>query len=261
MTLDDFRALTAARGLTLKPDDEAAYYELLKAADSCAKYVYKMPAYRDPRMEPDMAPGTTRSYTHPTNGSAENPLGAWSHRTSFRTSRPPPPEVEAAGGSALMAGRTVAAKDNVLVAGVPLTVGTAARNLSADGKYPVPTVDAPVVQRVLAAGAEFTGTAVCENYCMSALSFTSETGPVANPWLPRGPNGEKYAYACGGSSSGCGSLVAINVVKKLRAKKGLPPMDDVLGEGADFAIGGDQGGSIRLPSAYCGIYGLKPTRE
>jgi amidase len=251
--MDAFRAITASYGMTLQPEDEAVYYELLKAADKCVKYVYKMPAYLDPRMAPDMAPGTTRAYTHPAHGSAANPLGAWSHKTAITTSRPAKND--------LLAGRTVAAKDNVLVAGVPLTLGTAATNLSADGTYPVPTVDAPVVQRVLESGAQFTGTAVCENYCTSALSFTSETGAVANPWMARGPNGEKYAYACGGSSSGCGSLVAINVVKRLRAKKGLPPMDDVLGEGADFALGGDQGGSIRLPSAYSGIYGLKPTRE
>lgn len=249
VSMDDFRQLTASRGMKLQPEDEATYYELLKAADKCAKYVYKMPEYVDPRLVPDMEPGTTRSYVNPANGSSENPLGGWSHKTSIRSSKPLKND--------LLAGKTVVAKDNILIAGIPLTIGTSASHLSKDGNYPVPKIDAPVIQRVLESGAEFTGTAVCENYCMSALSFTSATGPVANPWLAKGPNGEKYAYACGGSSSGCGSLVAVNVVKKLREQKGLPTDD--LGEGADFALGGDQGGSIRLPAAYSGIYGLKPT--
>ncbi|KAI0177947.1 amidase signature domain-containing protein [Pestalotiopsis sp. NC0098] len=249
VSLEDFQKLTASRGMTLQPEDEATYYELLKAADKCIKYVYKMPEYVDPRLVPDMEPGTTRSYTNPANGSSENPLGGWSHRTSIRSSKPLKDD--------LLVGKTVVAKDNILIAGVPLTIGTSASHLSKDGKYPLPKIDAPVVQRVLESGAEFAGTAVCENYCMSALSFTSVTGPVANPWLANGPNGEKYAYACGGSSSGCGSLVAVNVVKKLREQKGLS--SDGLGDGADFALGGDQGGSIRLPAAYSGIYGLKPT--
>ncbi|KAI1845855.1 hypothetical protein JX266_007942 [Neoarthrinium moseri] len=223
VSLDAFRQLTASRKMALQPDDEAAYYELLKAADKCVN--------------------------NPTNGSPGNPLGGWSHRTSIKSSK--------ALKNNLLEGKTVVAKDNILVAGIPLTIGTSPTHLSKDGKYPIPKIDAPVIQRVLESGATFTGTAVCENYCMSALSFTSASGPVANPWLPRGPHGERYAYACGGSSSGCGGLVAVNVVKKIRAKKGLPPVD--IGDGADFALGGDQGGSIRLPAAYSGIYGLKPT--
>lgn len=249
MTVDQFRELTKSRGMTLQPEEESTYFELLKAADKCVKYVYKMPEYVDPRLVPDMEPGTLRHYSKPPNGSNENPLGGWSHKTSVRSSR--------ALKNELLTGKTVVAKDNILVAGIPLTIGTSSSHLSKDGKYPIPTVDAPVIQRILESGATFTGTAVCENYCMSALSFTSATGPVANPWLSKGPNGEKYAYACGGSSSGCAGLVAVNVVKRLREKKGLST--DGLGEGADFALGGDQGGSIRLPAAYSGIYGLKAT--
>ncbi|KAI0131806.1 amidase signature domain-containing protein [Xylariales sp. AK1849] len=249
VSVDAFRELTASKHMTLQPEDEIAYYELLKAADKCIKYVYRMPEYVDPRLVPDMEPGSKRKYSHPTNGSPENPLGAWSHKTTIKTSRPLKNE--------LLAGKTVAAKDNILIAGVPLTIGTSASHLSEDGQYPVPKIDAPVIQRVLESGATFRGTAVCENYCMSALSFTSATGAVANPWLVNGLNGEKYAYACGGSSSGCGGLVAVNVVRQLREKKCLPTVD--LGEGADFALGCDQGGSIRLPAAYSGIYGLKPT--
>lgn len=71
---------------------------------------------------------------------------------------------------------------------------------------------------------------------MSGLSFTSATGPVENPWLP--------GYSAGGSSSGSAVLLAIQMVKAWRTKHGLPITD--LGEGVDFALGGDQGGSIRL---------------
>jgi amidase len=86
---------------------------------------------------------------------------------------------------------------------------------------------------------------------MSPLSFTSATGPVQNPWL--------YGYTTGGSSSGPATLVAIKVVNGWRKRHGLPSRDNELGLGVDMAIGGDQGGSIRIPAGYCGIYGLKPT--
>lgn len=84
---------------------------------------------------------------------------------------------------------------------------------------------------------------------MCALSYTSTTGPVHNPWLKN--------YAAGGSSSGCAVLVALKRVKKWRELHGF----DVEGleVGVDLAVGGDQGGSIRLPAAYTGVYGLKPT--
>jgi len=67
--------------------------------------------------------------------------------------------------------------------------------------------------------------------CQSASSFTSVTGPVDNPYAP--------GRTSGGSSSGCGALVADG--------------------SCDMAIGADQGGSIRMPSAFCGLVGIKPT--
>ena len=57
------------------------------------------------------------------------------------------------------------------------------------------------------------------------------TGPVHNP--------HKMGYSAGGSSSGSGVVVATGEV--------------------DMAIGGDQGGSIRMPASFCGIYGMKGT--
>src|SRR5204862_5677856 len=95
----------------------------------------------------------------------------------------------------------------------------------------VPDVDATIVERILDAGGEIAGKAVCEYFCVSGGSHTSSTGPVHNP--------RKRGYTTGGSSSGSAALVAAGDV--------------------DMAIGGDQAGSIRIPAAYCGIVGMKPT--
>src|SRR5215813_4427147 len=95
----------------------------------------------------------------------------------------------------------------------------------------VPETDATIVERLLDAGAEVAGKAVCESFCLSFASHTADTGVVLNP-LDR-------SRTTGGSSSGSAALVASNSV--------------------DLAIGCDQGGSIRVPAAFCGVVGLKPT--
>ncbi|MGH8990045.1 MAG: amidase [Acidimicrobiia bacterium] len=145
---------------------------------------------------------------------AENVLGAWYVRTEITE-----------GGDGPLAGRTVAVKDNTMVAGVPMMNGSE----TVEGF--VPTRDATIVARLLAAGATITGKAVCEDLCFSGSSFTSRSGPVRNPWDP--------TRSSGGSSSGSAALVAAGEV--------------------DLATGGDQGGSVRIPSAYSGTVGHKPT--
>src|SRR5882672_1783050 len=122
-------------------------------------------------------------------------------------------------------GKKAAVKDNVMVAGVPMMNG----NSILEGY--VPDIDATVVARLLDAGAEIIGKTHCESYCISGGSHTGAKGAVHNPY--------KMGFSAGGSSSGSGVTVA-------------------LGE-ADIALGGDQGGSIRMPSSWCGIYGMKPT--
>jgi len=144
----------------------------------------------------------------------DNPLGAWYVRTEIAPT---------SGG--VLDGRTVAIKDNIAVAGVPMTNGS--RTLEG---Y-VPREDATVVTRVLAAGATILGKAVCEDLCFSGSSFTSSTGPVRNPW--------DLGRTTGGSSSGNAALLASGEV--------------------DLAIGGDQGGSVRLPASFSGVVGHKPT--
>jgi amidase len=124
-----------------------------------------------------------------------------------------------------LAGHRVAIKDNIEVAGLPMMNGSA----TVEGF--IPRRDASVVTRLLDAGAAITGKAVCEDLCFSGGSHTSRTGPVHNPW--------DRSRSAGGSSSGSAALVAAGH--------------------ADMALGGDQGGSVRIPSAYCGTVGHKPT--
>jgi amidase len=124
-----------------------------------------------------------------------------------------------------LSGKTVVLKDNVCLAGVPMMNGAS----TLEGY--TPDVDATIVTRILDAGGTIVGKAHCEYFCFSGGSHTSAAGPVHNPRKP--------GYSAGGSSSGSAALLAAGEV--------------------DMAIGGDQGGSIRIPAAYCGVYGMKPT--
>ncbi len=133
-------------------------------------------------------------------------------------------EIKGAAGGVL-AGKRIAVKDCFCVAGVPMMNGS--RVLEG---Y-VPDIDATIVTRMLEAGGIIAGKAACEDLCFSAGSHTSATGVIRNPHNPK--------HSAGGSSGGSAALVASGEV--------------------EMAIGGDQGGSIRTPSAWCGVYGLKPT--
>ncbi|ORY58477.1 amidase [Pseudomassariella vexata] len=240
---ETFREIMAPLGFSMKPEDEVGYLELLENTLESMDIVDQMPEYIDPRLKPNLDPDNTpRAYRRPT--SEENPLNAWSHRTELKSPNP-----ESSRGH--LAGKTLAAKDNICLSGIPLTGGTQEYHLCRQAPYPIPDIDAPVISRVLEAGATVLGTSTCENYCMSGLSLSSATGPVQNPWLK--------GYSCGGSSSGSAALVGVKVVRRWREARGFNVQDGELGEGVDLAIGGDQGGSIRIPAAYTGIYGLKPT--
>jgi amidase len=135
-------------------------------------------------------------------------------------------KTEIAGAAAgKLSGKRVALKDNICLAGVPMMNGAS----TLEGY--VPEVDATVAARILDAGGTIVGKTVCEYFCFSGGSHTSASGPVHNPRRP--------GYSAGGSSSGSAAVIAAGEV----------PM----------ALGGDQGGSIRIPAAFCGIYGLKPS--
>ncbi|MCZ6796874.1 MAG: amidase [Gammaproteobacteria bacterium] len=165
--------------------------------------------------EPDTLPALKYpERTHYFPDAAENNYGAW-----YVKSR-----IEGAASGPLK-GRSVAIKDNIFVAGIPMMAGASVL----EGF--VPDFDATVVTRLLDAGASIAGKAVCEYFCTSSANFTGSGYPVDNP--------RKTGYSTGGSSSGSGALVAAGEV--------------------DIALGCDQAGSVRIPSSWCGIYGMKPT--
>ena len=125
--------------------------------------------------EPERPAVPVREHRVPAFG--ENEYGAWVRRTALREQQ-----------EGRLAGKTVALKDTIALAGVPMSGGAA----FLDGY--VPEQDATVVRRVLDAGGEILGKAACEYLSMSSGSHTSWTGPVRNPRDP-----ERTA---GGSSSG-----------------------------------------------------------
>ncbi|HEY1320185.1 MAG TPA: amidase [Streptosporangiaceae bacterium] len=204
-TSDDLAEIADTYGLRLSRDDVESFQGFISGAMASYDAVERL--YQASRPEPPKRP-----WKWPAE--AGNPLGAWYVTTEINTS-----------GDGPLAGRTVAIKDNIEVAGLPMMNGSA----TVEGF--VPRRDATVVTRLLDAGATITGKAVCEDLCFSGGSHTSRSGPVHNPW--------DHSRSAGGSSSGSAALVAA-------------------GE-ADLALGGDQGGSVRIPSAYCGTVGHKPT--
>jgi amidase len=205
-TLEELRDIAREYHMTMSLENLEGFISQIEGALSSYRRVVQLPEYR-----PEVKyPRTTGYRPSP----EENPLNAWYWRCSIKG---------AAKGK--LAGKRIAIKDNVFVAGIPMMNGSTIM----EGF--VPDVDATIVTRILDEGGEIIGKAVCEDLCLTGGSHTSATGPVLNP--------HDRKYSSGGSSSGSAALV-------------------VNGD-CDMAIGGDQGGSIRIPSALCGAYGLKPT--
>ncbi|ALN74721.1 amidase [Aureimonas sp. AU20] len=203
---DQVLALADSLGMTMTPEEAGSYLKLMQANFDAYDTVDALPDFVPPVRYP-----RTPGY-RPVG--EENKLGAWYYKSEVKGA----PEGK-------LAGKTVALKDNVSLAGVPMMNGAA----TLEGF--IPLADATIVTRMLDAGATIMGKAVCEHFCLSGGSHTSDPGPVHNP--------HKHGYSAGGSSSGSGALVAAGEV--------------------DMAIGGDQGGSIRIPASYCGVYGMKGT--
>jgi amidase len=90
---------------------------------------------------------------------------------------------------------------------------------------------APVIARLLEAGASLTGITICDEFFYSVLGTNAHYGQPVNARAGR--------YVTGGSS--CGPAAAVTASM------------------CDFALGSDTGGSIRVPASFCGLYGLRPT--
>lgn len=205
-TVADVADLAQSLHMSMSLEEAAAYRALMDgmfdAYDVVDELPNPLPAVKYPRT-PGYKPAA-----------ADNRYSAWAIKS----------EVKGAAEGKL-AGKTIVLKDNVALAGVPMMNGST----TLEGF--IPAADATIVTRILDAGGTILGKAVCEHFCLSGGSHTSDPGPVHNPY--------RLGYSAGGSSSGSAALVAA-------------------GE-ADMAIGGDQGGSIRIPASYCGIYGMKAT--
>ena len=203
---DQVRAVARDLRISLSDSDAQSYIGLMEASLTTYEALEAMPDELPPVKYP-RTPGREPA-------AHENPFNAWSVVTEI-----------AGAPTGKLAGKRVAIKDNVCVAGVQMMNGASVL------KGYMPEVDATIVSRILDAGATIVGKARCEYFCASGASFTSAGGPVLNPHRP--------THSAGGSSSGSAVAVATGA--------------------ADLAVGGDQGGSIRVPAACCGVVGLKPT--
>lgn len=194
-------------GLSLSDEDLSEFTEMIGGTIE----TYYRPLDREPNDLPAIKYPRTPGY-FPSDD--EDPLRAWYVKSTIEGSK-----------RGKLKGKTVAIKDNICIAGVPMMNGASVL----EGF--VPEVDATVVTRTLDAGATILGKAHCEYFCFSGSSHTNAQKTTLNPY--------NHDYTPGGSSSGCAALVAAGEV--------------------DLAIGSDQGGSIREPSAFCGLVGMKPT--
>ena len=124
-----------------------------------------------------------------------------------------------------LAGKRIGLKNNICVAGFPMTCSS--RIL----EHYIPDADATIVTRMLDEGAEINAILNLDNFAFSGAGDTSAFGPTLNP--------HNTDHLAGGSSGGSGAALYY---------------DDI-----DMTIGGDQGGSIRIPASFCGVVGHKPT--
>ncbi|KAK7104602.1 hypothetical protein V1264_019295 [Littorina saxatilis] len=205
--LQDIRALNEEMKLKCS---EQELQEMTAMMGEVTKAYQRASEMIDPSIPLVKYPRTPGYKPHP----EDNPYNAWAWRCDIKGAP-----------TGKLAGKTVAIKDNIAVAGVPMRNGTKIL----DGY--VPEFDATLVSRILDEGGHITGKSSVEDMSFSCSSILNSDGPVRNP--------HDQTRITGGSSGGSAALVAAGLV--------------------NMAIGGDQGGSIRIPASFTGIVGLKPT--
>ncbi len=206
-TAEELHRLAEANYFELSPEELADFQSLIPDMFGALNQLEQMPEVRPPLKYRERDPGYRPSRQ-------EDPFNAIVRRCSVKGAP-----------SGKLAGKRVGLKDNVCVAGIPMTCAS----LVLEGY--IPDIDATIVTRILDAGAEIVAILNMDNFAFSGGGDTSAYGPTLNPHSPE--------HLAGGSSGGSAAALYY--------------------EDIDLTIGGDQGGSIRIPASWCGVVGLKPT--
>ena len=151
--------------------------------------------------------------------------GSHRFRSAFVPHDLPDPLAGAAHGP--LAGLTAAVKDMYDIAGMC----TGGGNPDWLAEHRPPLADAAAIRKLRLAGATIIGKTVCDEFFFSVTGANAHYGTPVNPRAP--------GRLPGGSSSGSAAATAAGA--------------------CDFALGSDTGGSVRVPAAFCGVYGIRPT--
>ena len=210
--VDEVVAVAKNVGIHISTDEAALYHEyVVEQLGYLDTFVQsRLEETKPPMVSPSREPGYRPS-------AREDPLNnAWTWKCRIEGT-----------AEGLLAGKTVAYKDHIAVAGMPMSLGSFAL------EHFIADFDATVVTRALAAG----GTIIGKNTMNGLAGGFGSGGGVGDYGRPLNPHDRDYVT--GGSSAGSAAAVTANEV--------------------DIAFGGDQGGSIRIPAAWSGTLGLKPT--
>jgi amidase len=200
-TVNDLHRIAATHHFTLGDEEVSAYQALMPDMFAALDALDQTPSNLPPITYHERDAGKRPSRQ-------EDPLNAIVRRCSVKGAK-----------SGKLAGKRFGIKDNVCIAGVPMTCAS----LVLDGY--VPDIDATIITRILDAGGEITAVLNMDNFAFSGGGDTSAYGPTRNPHNPD--------HLAGGSSGGSGAALYYNDI--------------------DLTIGGDQGGSIRIPASWCGV--------